>query len=243
MEFKRKALEKNISLEISTIEKSISHINVEIGHMRQQTSEFAIRQVNKLRIKLSNYDEENNRLEIRLEECRLGKLDDEILIEEKRVKELIRQEKTHKLMLDKKDEDLTSRLNEITERVRTNERKANRESKFNYRREYSNYMNKANSLPNNLKNKLETMPYNKGIIFKGIWFYGKQDPEYGKPQIMIERNGNHTYHHVYTGTMYRLEELSPYVQHEPGKKRPKRKQNKILKEVPYVMDLNHLYMN
>lgn len=241
MEFKRKEFERRITQDIEYVQGSIRRIEVEISHIRQQTSEFATRQIEKLRIKMEEYQNQLNKLTSRLKSINQGGIDEEIKEEERQLEEISRQASEQKLWLDKCDELKTAKTKQIISRVNSHEYQARRDSRLNWDKEYNIYMKKSNSIPANLKSKLDRLPYNRGIIFKGIWFYGKQRAERG-PQIMSERIRNQTYNHIFNGETYKLEELSPYVQIEPGKKRPKRKPNKVIQEKSYKTNLENFFI-
>jgi len=79
-------------------------------------------------------------------------------------------------------------------------RKERRTERWN-KKKYGNYFNKYRDnvarLPPNIKENLENMPNNKGYIFRGIYFFGKNLPEEKEPVIMFEKVYNKFYIHKF----------------------------------------------
>jgi len=69
-------------------------------------------------------------------------------------------------------------------------RKAWRKERQKYRdskRGYGYYCYLISSIPHYLEENLQTMPHNKGYIWKGVWLFGKLPKEPGKPCVMFDR--------------------------------------------------------
>ena len=71
--------------------------------------------------------------------------------------------------------------------------------------EYERLMRSCERLPPKLAERLEKMPGNHGIIFNGIWFFGKQVEK--KPYdtvVLQDKQGDKFYVHYYSSTQHSL---------------------------------------
>ena len=96
-------------------------------------------------------------------------------------------------------EEKKKRLEEYTQKQRE-ERRAERQTKYQIQRETDRYFSIQETLPPYIRDNLKTMPYNKGYVFRGVWYFGtKPLGRHDNPNLltMIDRQGGNLYIHEY----------------------------------------------
>lgn len=63
-------------------------------------------------------------------------------------------------------------------------------SRINFKKEYAYYMSQVEKLPDHLQKKINNSPNNLGWLWHGIVFYGALPPEYNRPDIIFDKQGN-----------------------------------------------------
>lgn len=77
------------------------------------------------------------------------------------------------------------------------QRRSENWDKKKFGRYYNKFLNNVDRLPKNIQENLENMPNNKGYIFRGIHFFGKNLPEKDEPVILFEKIYRKFYIHKY----------------------------------------------
>jgi hypothetical protein len=92
----------------------------------------------------------------------------------------------------KEQEDNKKKLDAYYSQERENRRSDNI-TKYQIRRETERYFSIHETLPSYIRENLRTMPYNKGYIFRGVWYFGNRPlGKHDDPNvtIMIERRSS-----------------------------------------------------
>lgn len=113
-------------------------------------------------------------------------------------------------VLRKRDEEIHSRTHESSSRLpedRTDKLEKDYVSSYRY------YCKVAQSFPSYMSEKLKFMPNNRGYIWRGCWFFGERDSEYGQPTVMHEKRGGQLLIHEYDKYEHRT-----YEKTDKGKK-------------------------
>lgn len=101
-------------------------------------------------------------------------------------------------------EDKKKRLEEYTQKQRE-ERRAERQTKYQIQRETERYFSIHDTLPPYIRDNLRTMPHNKGYVFRGVWYFGSRPlGRHDNPDVitMQERQGSTLYLHEYKAGEY-----------------------------------------
>lgn len=164
-----------------------------------------------------------------------GELDTELQMEckQEKIDQQNRQLNKAKAMEFKREEKKTKKATADTYmKGIINASRANRQKvrDANYGQRY--YGSVCESLPDYIKTSLNSMPNNKGYIWRGVWFFGKLEPQTG-PTIMFEnQRGGIKVIHEYTDTTYKMYE-------KKGKERKrlvKTQKKRIVSTGPSLMD-------
>jgi len=210
MEQIRRQYANDIRAEIIHVEKAQQRDNESVFGLRNLAKTYSKEILDLKRIELQdNMKERGERLDAliaREKDTLKGRYDDEINEELK----------THRDAVDSRDAFLGKRKQERLDDK--NEKKKRMDVAFKAQKyekasvKDCSYFNRrfeqiGDSLPENMINNLRDMPNNKGYIWKGCWFLGNLNKEYGQPQIMFEKlRGGVLRIHEYTSTEYRLYE-------------------------------------
>jgi len=100
-------------------------------------------------------------------------------------------EKKEKIKHKKKTSDDIKK--EKTYQTLRKQRRTENWDKKKYGRYYNKFCDNVGKLPKNIENNLTNMPNNKGYIYRGIYFFGKNLPEENEPVIMFEKVYNKFY--------------------------------------------------
>lgn len=102
--------------------------------------------------------------------------------------------------------------------------KDNRSIKYNKKKSIQQYLNTYNTLPSNIKNKLNNMSNNNGVQWKRSVFFGIQDKTPDIINIQEKRN-NKYYTHLFENGKYTLFENKKYNKRQIS---TKKRDNKLL---------------
>jgi hypothetical protein len=168
---------EKVQLRDSEVLKNISKLNINkdiIETKKAQISE-----------KILQRGKEIETMKTRISEISSGNLDSELLEESNRDSKSYHD--NHSLILKKKKE-----AHEKEKEMRENVYKKPREKENKHiEKDYSYYLKVHNSigdtLPDNMRDNLRTMPNNKGYIWRGCLFCGYLAPEKGQPLIAFEK--------------------------------------------------------
>lgn len=168
---------EKVQLRDSEVLKNISRLNINkdiIETKKAQISEKILQR---------GKDIEN--MKTRISEISSGKLDSELMEESNRESKSYHD--NHSLILKKKKE-----AHDKENQMRENVYKKRREKENKHiEKDYSYYLKVHNSigdtLPDNMRDNLRTMPNNKGYIWRGCLFCGYLPPEKGQPLIAFEK--------------------------------------------------------
>ena len=181
----------DINARSSSIKLNISRNESAVERLKsQEKNEFNIRQIEKLIEKNNTYEIELENLKNRILDINSGKLDDEFKNNSKNI--AIEQNKNED-KLKQKSEDKEKKKNEqkiyIQKSYEINKFRdgQNHLSDSQIKYETKNYFRSVNSIPEYIIRNLETMPSNKGYIWKGVWCFGKLPEEPNKPLTMFEK--------------------------------------------------------
>lgn len=171
--------------------------------------EFVKIQTEKITEKISVLNVELSGLHVRLEDLDAGVLDQEL---EDQVKKTM-------LKIHNQDQE-TKKKKKSLEPVPT--QKPPVKPRFFYNKNpsenpaekwYQKYISICDSIPDYITKNLETMPSNKGYVWKGCWCFGQKPPEKGEPILLFEKyRGDRLIIHEITSTDYN-------VYHKQGKDR------------------------
>ena len=162
-----------------------------------QGGEFARKQLEKLETKIDDLTTRLNELSERLETVEGGDLqalysDQREQAEESAIvldaERRIQKQRSKQMAKD------GARKEETYQQGRK-ERRSERWDKKKYKIYYSKFLQAADSLPSYMQENLETMPNNKGYVWRGVRFYGSRLPERGEPTVLFERSRGYMFIH------------------------------------------------
>jgi len=186
--------EKNdINNQIKNIKINISRNDSTIERLRsQEKSDFNINQIQKLHEKNKSYNTELEELNQKIIDINNGKYDCN----------LKKESENAQLQLDKNNVKLQKK-NEEKENKKKKEkiymqkfydmnrnRGPNDLSESQIRYETKRFFKLCDSIPEYIIRNLESMPSNKGYIWRDLWCFGKLPEEPGKPLLMFEKCNN-----------------------------------------------------
>ena len=185
MELLRICERNDINTRMNSIKLNISRNETTIERLKsQEKTEFNARQIDKLNEKNKSYNIELEELKNRILDVNSGKLDEEFKNNSKNA--VLQQNKNEDKMKQKAD-DKQSKKNEEKIYIQKSRDGPNYLSESQKKYEIKCYFRLNNSIPDYIICNLETMPSNKGYIWKGIWCFGKLPEEPNKPLIMFEK--------------------------------------------------------
>jgi hypothetical protein len=212
MEVRRRLKKNKITLDIKDINLFISSSIETIKRIKNSNmgEEYIFNYTDKLNKSIIEKKAKLIQLEIELSDTINGKID--FIIDEEFTKEsnIVKEKhvKNVNVKFIKKEEKKIN--NDIANNYRKKELMANREHKQKLRdMKYAyNYLNKViDTIPPYMQKNLDSMPGNKGFIWRGVHLYGSL-PDDGGPRIMIMKQGNNQVIHENTHTTYKLFEKS-----------------------------------
>jgi hypothetical protein len=168
---------EKVQLRDSEVLKNISRLNINKDIIETKKAQMSQ--------KILERDKEIEAMKTRISEISSGKLDSELMEESNRESKSYHD--NHSLIL-KKKKDAHDKENQMRENVYKKPRE--KENKH-IEKDYSYYLKVHNSigdtLPDNMRDNLKTMPNNKGYIWRGCLFCGYLPPEKGQPLIAFEK--------------------------------------------------------
>lgn len=182
----------------------------------QRLTSFEINQIEKLDTKNSEYKIELENLIQKLKKIDLGIFDSEMKnsMDDEREKIIKSNEKNKSKQIHKQEKDIADKkLIKKSFQLTGSSREANDSNEWFMNKQLDRFINICNSIPPRILGKLKEMPNNKGYIWKGIYCYGDQPAEKGKPTVMFET--------LYDGTL-RIHESTDdftFVYEKKGKNR------------------------
>jgi len=162
--------------------------------LSQEKSEFNNKQIEKLRTKNKEYEQEIIDINKKIEDISSGKLDNDIMqsMKSNSINNNKKNEVANKKKIDEQKSKKELENKNIQKFYKMNrDRNDNESNEYNMRKEFDRFEKDCKSIPNYILNNLKEMPSNKGYIWKGIWCFGEL-PEQGKDIVMFEklRNSN-----------------------------------------------------
>lgn len=183
----------NINNQIKTIKINIGRNESTIERLKSQDkSEFNSNQIKKLTEKNNNYKIELEELDQKISDINNGKYDSKFKDETDNAQVQIdkNKQKMQKKIDDKniKKEKEKMYIQKSYDMNKTRNYNDLSESQIRY--ETKRFFKLCDSIPEYIERNLETMPSNKGYIWRDLWCFGKLPEEPGKPLIMFEKCNN-----------------------------------------------------
>lgn len=166
----------NIKNEINRLESSIKKANETIERLRSQdASEFNKKQVQKL-VDLNNTNNQNlELLNKRYNDVSNGLLDNELNAKLRASNKIVKDKQD---ISDKKVKDKNDRKEEDKHFLDKEYQNRRNDFSTNYiQRETDKFFKNASTVPDYILDNLKDMPNNKGYMWRGITFYGKNPAE------------------------------------------------------------------
>jgi hypothetical protein len=175
-----------IEQEIDATKKAIERAKLSLrnlGGFNLPAETFAV-QEEKLRSTINRLENENLSLEERKAGVIAGKYDDEMT-------KISRENRTATMeRTAKKRQNLREEFEDMQAKLAVSSKKRDPDNKHlekDYNYHYRYFQKVANSVPDYMTEKLESMPGNKGYIWRGMWLFGRARPEYGQPLVLFEK--------------------------------------------------------
>jgi hypothetical protein len=201
--------QKNIlNIQLKQLYKCVENNNVTISRMKQQImSDYLLIQIKKMISQNETHEQDIISLQERLSSIKDGKRDD--IIYEKNNTENDELDKKIKQTFKKKSEDKIKKeeLSVISKEYYISSRKNDRQNKYMKKsmgRSFKYYNRVIHSLPDYMKQNLDSMSNNKGYKFRDVIFYGKLPYEYDKPSVVFEKKGGILIIHEWKDGKYRV---------------------------------------
>ena len=180
--------EKNIVLSrIKEIENYKKRNDETISRFKKQSnqSSFELKQIEKLKLSIQNFEKEIVELNKKLEDIISGKLDFELkkLITDTKNNNIKDDEKKKNKMVEKEEKDKNNKQF-ISQSFKIN---GNRNDEYYMTKEYDRCLKLCSSIPEYILRNLKEMPCNKGYIWKGLWCFGELPRENTNQTIMFEK--------------------------------------------------------
>lgn len=141
-------------------------------------------------------EKELEQLQKRLENCLSGLLDVEIYSQMKKDTE---QNTVKKNVVRKKFDDLVTEKTKNKSMLESERQKQNSENRESRNHENTLlYVNRVlSTTPDYILDKLKDKPHNRGIIFRGVWYFGEKPAKPNEPLIMEIMENKIKYYQVY----------------------------------------------
>ena len=183
--------EKNsLSCKLKDISIYIKRNNETIDRLKsQEKSDFNMKQIEKLKTKNLEYEQEIIDINQKISDISSGKLDNSILetITTNNNNNNKKNELANKKKMNEKSKKKETENKNLQTFYKMNKSKNDNEvSEYNMQKEFDRFEKGCASIPNYILNNLNEMPCNKGYIWKGIWCFGKL-PQQGNDIIMFEK--------------------------------------------------------
>ena len=177
---------------------------------RADNSVYAYNQIEKLKNKNKERELTLKNLEERLDDLKMGYLDEELEEQYNKTISVIDSKKNHTINRKKEakqkiNKDFTNKSHNLDRYTSSNSREIAKAYKY--------YVRTCNSIPDYMIKKLKQMPNNKGYIWKDIYCYGELPEEKNKPVTLFEKkHDNLLVIHEWTNSEY-------IIWHKKGKDR------------------------
>lgn len=173
-------------------------------------SEYAYKQIEKLKNKNKDRELTLKNLEERLYDLKMGYLDEELGEEYNKTIDIIHSKKNHTI---KKKKEAKQKINKSYTNKSYNLDRSSYSNSREIDKAYKYYVRTCNSIPDYMIKKLKQMPNNKGYIWKDIYCYGELPQEKNKPITLFEKkHDNLLVIHEWTNSEY-------IIWHKKGKDR------------------------
>ena len=209
MENKRRIEKNSIQTRIQNLKTYITSSNNSVNNLRLQSAndQYNLSQIQKLKEKVTKYENELQELSQKLNDIQIGLLDDEIKEKYKDVALEIKtkEEETSKKKLEKKTHD--QKNSQISKNIYNQQRNFDykvRQSKREMDRSYMFFCRTIDSIPDYIINKLKKMPNNKGYIWKNIYCYGELPSDSNTITLFEKRRDNILLIHEWVNNTYNI---------------------------------------
>lgn len=169
------------------------------------TSNYSLKQIEKLKTKIEQRNNDIKELNTRLELLLEGKLNDELKKKVEENKQIINEkskETKKKKDLKRKEKEEDSKLSkEYYEKHKKSDRIQNT---YIIKRYYNYFKKSVETLPEWIKSDLEKMPCNKGYIWRGVHYYGVKNKDNSNNLSVTECKKGEKIIHVWTKDMYKM---------------------------------------
>jgi len=211
MEVKRRSERHKVKIEIRDQEKYNELDSATIQRFkRTNATEFNVKQIEKLKIKIADRNEKLLDLRDRLLTIDTGCLDDELnetLAKSKAEIDIKTAETKRKKIENKKEKMERKAVGDAYWKATIKACRAQRYLVKDCARSYNHFTKSCDSIPPYMKRNLADMPNNKGYIWKSIHCYGELKPERNKPTVLFEKKrGGVLVIHEWTAREYRVYE-------------------------------------
>lgn len=233
---------KNILFtKIRELERNIKYHENNIQNIQQSPfpDSYKLSQITFSTDSINQYKEEKEKINREITEIEEGNQDDTIQIDIKKTEDKI-QAKHNKTVDKKKNETIKKkegekRMLDVRQEERKEDKKGYRLKKeIDY--EFKKYYYLCESIPNYITNNLETMPNNKGYIYRGLYLYGKQDKDNNDTITLFEKpNKDVLLIHEWRGNTFTKYEKVYSKNKNSGKKIIER-YTRVIKDSPNLLD-------
>jgi hypothetical protein len=211
MEVKRRSERHKVKIEIRDQEKYNELDSATIQRFkRTNATEFNIKQIEKLKVKISDREEKLVYLLDRLRTIDTGFLDDELnenLAKSKTEIKAKTAETKRKKVENRKEKMERKAISDNYWKATIKASRAQRYIVKDCARSYKHFLKACDSIPVYMKRNLADMPNNKGYIWKSVYCYGDRKPERNKPTVLFEKKrGGILVIHEWTPREYRVYE-------------------------------------
>lgn len=209
MDTRRRDEKTRINTRMREIASSVKHSQETIGRYKYQDGnrDYFNTQTEKLTEKILGLNNELTGLNHRLDDLDAGVLDQELEIQAKKITAKI-QAQDQETRKKKKSQEAVQKPPAKPRFFYNNTTNENPAEKW-----YQKYLGICDSIPDYMLKNLDTMPSNKGYVWKGCWCFGSKPPEKGEPILVFEKcRGEMLIIHEITSTDYN-------VYHKQGKDR------------------------
>lgn len=208
MESKRIEERNRIWGEIRYKEKCISNVKETIERFRRViNNEWNSNQIIRLKKKITEHQEEIQKLQQNLKDLNIGLLDKDLESQIKHVKDEIERKTNEKIRKRNQERDNKIQLSKNSKQHYDDTRLSDREfrlKKYEIDRTYKYFLRVCDSIPDYMIRKLKNMPNNKGYIWRGIRCFGELPEEPGKPVVLFERKKDILVIHEWTQNEYNI---------------------------------------
>lgn len=206
MNARRKKERRKIQDDIRTAESHLRHNERSIQHIKANPSddpEFVEKQLKKLAISVTDQERKISELHDRERALDMGLLDDELRIADAAVKNVLKEKSLDAQKKRDRERDEDQQNKNASQAYWDATVKADRRDRYSKRdadRAYNDLNKAVRSLPRYMQENLKKLPSNRGYIWRGVYNYGEQPPQKGKPTEMEEQVRGQDYDFVHEWT-------------------------------------------